>query len=125
MLGKLELEYAGRERSEYEIADTLVKRSVKTIFDEVATLEELRPVVSAFDDGWQVEVSPELRSADYLAGLDEIPRLREVALRIGAGESPAALASAIEFLLEGLHLSNRLNKTTKSGTSVFGKRAAP
>jgi magnesium chelatase subunit I len=125
MLGKLELEYAGRERSEYEIADTLVKRSVKAVFDEVTTLEELRPVVSAFDDGWQVEVSSDLRSGDYLTGLDEIPRLREVALRIGAGESPAALASAIEFLLEGLHLSNRLNKTTKAGAAVYGKRAAP
>ena len=125
MLGKLELEYAGRERSEYEIADTLVKRSVKSVFDEVAMIDELRPVVAAFDEGWQVEVSPDLRSADYLTGLDEIPVLRDVALRIGAGESPAALASAIEFLLEGLHLSNRLNKTTKSGTAVYGRRAAP
>jgi magnesium chelatase subunit I len=103
----------------------LVKRSVKAVFDEVATLDELRPVVSAFDDGWQVEVSSDLRCGDYLTGLDEIPRLREVALRIGAGESPAALASAIEFLLEGLHLSNRLNKTTKTGTAVYGRRAAP
>jgi magnesium chelatase subunit I len=125
MLGKLELEYAGRDRPEQEIADGLMKRAVKSIFDEVATLDELKPVVAAFDEGWQVEVSSSLRSADYLAGLDEIPRLREVALRVGVGESPAAMASAIEFLLEGLHLSNRLNKTTKAGTAVYGKRATP
>jgi magnesium chelatase subunit I len=125
MLGKLELEYAGRERSEYEVAEGLVKRALKSVFDEVATLDELRPVISAFDEGWQVEVSPDLRAADYLTGLDEIPRLREVAHRIGAGESPAALASAIEFLLEGLHLSNRLNKTIKGGTTAYGKRASP
>jgi magnesium chelatase subunit I len=123
MLGKLELEYAGRDRSEQEIAEGLVKRGVKTVFDEVATLDELKPVVSAFDEGWQVEVSAGLRSADYLSGLDEIPRLREAALRIGAGESPAVLAAAIEFLLEGLHLSNRLNKTMKLGTAVYGRHA--
>ena len=123
MLGKLELEYAGRERSETEVADGLMKRAVKVVFDEVATLDELRPVVTAFDEGWQVEVSSELRSSDYLTGLDEIPRLREAALRVGAGESPAALASAIEFLLDGLHLSNRLNKTIKAGTTVYGPRS--
>jgi magnesium chelatase subunit I len=125
MLGKLELEYAGRDKSELEIADELVKRAVRTVFEEVTTLEELKPVISAFDDGWQVEVSPNFKATDYLTGLDEIPRLREVALRLGAGESPAALASAIEFVLEGLHLSNRLNKTTKEVTAVYGPRGAP
>lgn len=122
-LGKLELEYSGRDRAESEIADGLTKRAVKTVFDELTSLDELRPVVSAFDDGWQVEVSSELRSADYLTGLDQIPKLGEVALRIGAGESPAAMASAIEFLLEGLHLSNRLNKSVREGTAVYSPRA--
>ena len=49
---------------------------------------------------------------DYLEGLDEIRGLREAATRLVEGASPERLASAIEFILEGLHLSNRLNKAT-------------
>jgi magnesium chelatase subunit I len=67
-------------------------------------------VVSAFDQGWQVEVSVELPSLEYLDGLDEIEGLRAAAERLSGDDSPARLASAIEFILEGLHLTNRLNK---------------
>ena len=51
-------------------------------------------------------------AGDYLEGLDEIRGLREAATRLAGGDSPERLASAIEFILEGLHLSNRLNKTS-------------
>jgi hypothetical protein len=33
----------------------------------------------------------------------------------GGDESPAAVASAVEFVLEGLHLSKRLNKDQRFG----------
>ena len=41
----------------------------------------------------------------------EIDGLREAAVSLCGGDSPAQLASAVEFLLEGLHLQNRLNKS--------------
>ena len=50
-------------------------------------------------------------SQEVLTGLDEIPGLREAAAALAGGDSPACLASAVEFLLEGLHLSNKLNKS--------------
>ncbi len=43
-------------------------------------------------------------------GLDEIEGLRAVAEKLAGDDSPACMASAIEFILEGLHLANRLNK---------------
>jgi magnesium chelatase subunit I len=47
-----------------------------------------------------------------------VPALRApVQILAGGDESPAAVAAAVEFLLEGLHLSKRLNKDT-SGTSA-------
>jgi magnesium chelatase subunit I len=37
-------------------------------------------------------------------------------------EAPAAIASAVEFVLEGLHLSKRLNKdTTATGATYRGR----
>jgi magnesium chelatase subunit I len=37
-------------------------------------------------------------------------------------ESPAAVASAVEFVLEGLHLSKRLNKDSAGAKSSYRSR---
>ena len=62
-------------------------------------------------------------SSEYLEGLDQIPGLREAAARLAGGDSPARLASAIEFVLEGLHLANRLNKVESDGGARYAARA--
>ena len=80
-------------------------------------LRALQPVV---DEGWQVEVSAEMPAADYLVGLDEIDGLREAAERLAGGHSPGGLAAALEFILEGLHLANRLNKDVSAKGVRFG-----
>jgi len=117
--GKLELEYAGVERTEADVIRELVKRASKSVFDERVPLASLDPVLACFEQGWKVEVSAAMSSREYLAGLDEIAGLREAALRISGGDSPARLASAIEFLLEGLHLSNRLNKQAREQGALY------
>ena len=37
-------------------------------------------------------------------------------------ENPALVASGIEFVLEGLHLSKRLNKESVAGAAVYRGR---
>ncbi len=108
--GKIELEYAGVEHSEEELLAGMTRRAIRAVFDERANLDELASVVKAFDEGWQVEVSADMSAPDYLVGLDEIDGLRAAADRLAGGDSPGRMAAAIEFILEGLHLSNRLNK---------------
>ena len=124
MLGKLEVDTLGAERSDSDIIEVIVKRAVKTVFDERVGLDELSGVVRAFEQGWQVEVSPSLPSVEYLAGLDEIPEMRSTATRIAESDSPPRLAAAIELILEGLHLSNRLNKRRHERGALFGRRSA-
>ena len=41
---------------------------------------------------------------------------------LGVGESPAGAAAAVEFLLEGLHLSKRLNKDAVAGKATYRGR---
>jgi magnesium chelatase subunit I len=118
--GKIELEYAGVERSESELLEGMAKRAVRVVFDEFVQPDELESVAKAFDEGWQVEVSAEMPAADYLVGLDEIDGLREAAERLAGGHSPGGLAAAIEFILEGLHLANRLNKDVSAKGVRFG-----
>jgi magnesium chelatase subunit I len=88
----------------------MTRRATHRVFESFLSLEGLEPVVKSFDQGWQVEVSSTLSSDEYLVGLDEIEGLRGVAQQLAGVDSPARMASAIEFILEGLHLANRLNK---------------
>ena len=119
--GKIELEYAGVERSESELLEGMARRAVHVVFDELVQPDELDSVVKAFDEGWQVEVSAEMPAADYLVGLDEIDGLRAAAERLSGGTSPGRIAAAIELLLEGLHLANRLNKDVSAEGVRFGR----
>lgn len=120
-LGKLEIEYAGRERSEHELFSELVRRATKLVFDAHVSLEAMASVVEAFDQGWRVEVGPDAPAHEYLEGIDQIPGLREGAARLAGGDTPERMASAVELVLEGLHLSNRLNKTVREGRTRFGR----
>ncbi len=119
--GKIELEYAGGERSESDIVHDLLKRSTKVVFDEYCSVEALTPLVEAFDSGWNVEVSSLMPAPEVLAGLDQLPGLRDAAAALAGGDSPPRLASAVEFLLEGLHLSNKLNKSVRDRSARYGR----
>ena len=55
--------------------------------------------------------------------MNDVPALRATVLGLTAGdESAAAVASAVEFLLEGLHLSKRLNKDSAGGRASYRSR---
>ena len=52
-----------------------------------------------------------------------MPALRApVAELTGGDESPAAVAAAVAFVLEGLHLSKRLNKDTSGTRATYRGR---
>jgi magnesium chelatase subunit I len=121
MAGKLELEYAGVERTEEEVIRELVQRAAKVVFDERIPLEGMASVVEAFERGWKVEVSQAMAAREVKAGLDQIPGLEAAAARLAGGSSDAKLASAIEFVLEGLHLSNRLNKRAREQGALYAR----
>ena len=57
----------------------------------------------------------DVASAAYVEALDRLPALRAAVLPLAGTESPAAVASAVELVLEGLHLSRRLNKDAAGG----------
>jgi magnesium chelatase subunit I len=120
-LGKLELEYAGGERSEGDVVRELVRRATKAIFDARCEAAQLEPVVEAFEKGWRVEVSSAMPAPEVLTGLDEIPGLRAAAEKLAGSASPPRLAASVEFLLEGLHLSNQLNKSLREGSARYGR----
>jgi magnesium chelatase subunit I len=119
--GKIEMEYVGEDKKEGELVEKLINRSIVKVFDQYFSLNSLQKVVEYFNSGWGVEVSDQMPSQDYLEGIKEIPGLKEAIKSLGIHESPTLMASATEFVLEGLHLHQKLNKEIEGGRVTYGK----
>ena len=76
----------------------------------------------AFDEGTIVHAGDDVKSTDYVGILKQLPALRTRVMALAGSESPAAVASATEFVLEGLHLSKRLNKDAAGGRATYRGR---
>jgi len=118
--GKIEMEYVGEDKKEDELVEKLINRSILKVFDQHFTLNSLQKVVEYFNSGWGVEVSDQMASQDYLEDIKEIPGLKEAIRSLKIQESPSLMASATEFVLEGLHLHQKLNKEIQGGRVTYG-----
>ena len=108
--GKIELETMGDEAPEERVVDRLLSRALYNVFGRRVDVDALDEAVVAFESGLVVETGESVASREYVRWARETPGLGEAVERLGAGESAASTASAVEFLLEGLHLHRRLNK---------------
>ncbi|MEO1057584.1 MAG: magnesium chelatase [Actinomycetota bacterium] len=121
-MGKIEIETL-EEGREGAIMDNLVKGAVLTVFKEVVAPELTRAVVDSFEEGVVAHTGESISSADLAQLVDEVPALREPVNTLAAGdESPAAIGAAVEFVLEGLHLSKRLNKDAMGAQATYRGR---
>jgi len=118
--GKIELEYLGEDTTESGVVEKLVKRSIKTVFDSYfPSLDFMAELIKSFEGGY-VEVSDDMPSEEYIMGVKEIKGLQQCIDALGIeAQSPAQIASAVEFTLEGLHLSNKLNKENVGGKITY------
>jgi magnesium chelatase subunit I len=108
--GKIELETLGDETREEKVIEKLVQRAVVNVFNRHFSLSELAPLIERFEAGADAEVGESVVSGNHERLVSEIPELRRAVGRLDVGESPAGVASGVEFVLEGLHLNRRLNK---------------
>ena len=113
--GKIELETLGDETREEKVIEKLVQRAVVNVFNRHFSLSELVPLVERFEAGANAEVGELVGSGSHELLVAEIPELRRAVGRLDVGESPAGVASGVEFVLEGLHLNRRLNKERRGG----------
>jgi magnesium chelatase subunit I len=114
-VGKIELESLGDDVAEERIVDRLLARGVANVFARYLDATELEPLVEEFEGGRIFEAGELVASAEYVRLVAETPGLREAVARLGACDDPAHIASAVEMVLEGLHLNRRLNKDRSAG----------
>lgn len=122
--GKIEIESVdeGREGAVFE---QIVKGAVLQVFKQRVPGDKTREILAAFEGGEVANTGQDVSSADLVQWSTSLVGLRELATQLVDGEeSPAALASAVEFILEGLHLAKRLNKDASGGRAVYRSRSA-
>jgi magnesium chelatase subunit I len=119
--GKVEFETVDDGREE-QVLDRIIKTAVLETFRARTRPEKLTDVVNAFEEGIVVHTGEDIASSEYGRLLDQLPALRETLVDLDVPESPAGVASAVEFVLEGLHLSKRLNKDAVGGRASYRGR---
>jgi len=117
--GKIELEYVGEDKKDDDLIERLVNRAVLKVFDRCVKLDDLKRVTAYFEQGWGVEVSDRAPASDYMDALREVPGLREAIDQLGVFETPGLMATASEFIFEGLHLHQKLNKERQGGRFAY------
>jgi magnesium chelatase subunit I len=121
--GKIEIESLDEGR-EGAIFENLVRGAVLTVFKERVAPEQTRDVVGAFEEGVVAHTGEDVPSTDLAGLVESVPALRPPVAALTAGdESPAAVAAAVSFVLEGLHLSKRLNKDMSGTSATYRSRS--
>jgi magnesium chelatase subunit I len=120
--GKVEIESLEEGREE-AILSQVVNAAVLLVFRRRVHLAEPQTVVGAFTEDTVVHAGDDLPSAAYAETLERVPALSAPVLSLtGGSEDPAMVASAAEFILEGLHLTKRLNKEAAGPRATYRGR---
>jgi magnesium chelatase subunit I len=120
--GKVEFEADGEGR-EVELLDHLLRRAVAETWRWRLGGVDLTGIVALVAEGQGIATGDAVRSRDLLAQLGTVPGLSTVLERLGFDGVPsqADAASAVEFVLEGLHLTRRLAKDVLAdGRTMYG-----
>src|SRR5213594_305653 len=118
--GKFELEYEGELRGAEQVARDLIKSAVGNIFTGVFDGIDTRTVVEWFDLGGTLPLSDTSSANDVIAETRAVQGLSELAEHVGIkASSPAPLiASAIDFVLEGLYAQKKISRSDDRGYSA-------
>ena len=116
--GKIELDTVGDVREE-KVVDKLVRQSINYVFRQYFDATDFDQLVAGFEKGLNVQVSATQPSMEYVSQLAQVGGLRSAVEKLKGHGSPTSVASAVEFILEGLHLNKRLNKDEVAGQTRY------
>jgi magnesium chelatase subunit I len=116
--GKVEFDTV-EDGKEEQIIEKLIQSAVVAVFNRYFNVVDLEDVVTRFKAGLATEVSDQMPSASYVQLMKSIDGMSAAVAKLNPGENPAQIASATEFILEGLHLNKRLNKDRVGGKAHY------
>jgi magnesium chelatase subunit I len=116
--GKIELESLG-DATEHKIIDKLMKAAVINVWNRYFLVQEFEDLLRSFESGLRLEISDTMPSMEYAQQAFKINGLKTAVSKLNAQGNPAMIASATEFVLEGLHLNRKLNKDRTAGQTRY------
>jgi magnesium chelatase subunit I len=118
--GKFELEYEGELRGAEQVARDLIRSSIGAVFNGVFDGTDTRSVVEWFDLGGTLPLSDVSPANEVISATKGVQGLRELAKHAGVAvdSSAPALASAIDFVLEGLAAQRKISRNDERGYSA-------
>jgi magnesium chelatase subunit I len=125
--GKIELMLSEDEQAEDKLITSLIGEAVKNVAGDYFELESLAGTIEQFKGGKvNVEVGDDVRADALVQSISTVKGLSSAAASVLKSsdlstEDPAAVASAVEFILEAAYVNNRLSKYAYHG-STFYKR---
>ena len=121
LLGKVEFEM-GEEGREREVLAHLLRLAIAETYRSRLSGLDLTGFTDLFAEGAVVETGELVPGADLLAQVGPVSGLSKVLDRLGHADdaSPGQVAAAVEFVLEGLHLTRRIDKDSVAGRTVYG-----
>jgi magnesium chelatase subunit I len=123
-LGRVEFD-AVEEGREEEILLRAFRGAVLEVFRRRLAGFDFSPLLGRFGDGMAAETTDLMPASEFLAQFGDVPGLGRLLGRVGVEEeSPGVAASALEFALEGLHLSRRLNKDSAGRVGAYRYEAS-
>jgi magnesium chelatase subunit I len=118
--GKLELDLMGsHQMSERQVIEALVAEAVGVVFQEHVDAHGLAEIAEIFGKGVQIEVGDQLPSSHYAQRLQRVPPAWEKAFEVNAASDPAVRASCVEFVLAGLHATDRISRSQQHGRITY------
>ncbi|MBW8058379.1 MAG: magnesium chelatase [candidate division NC10 bacterium] len=116
--GKLELEYEGELRGADTIARGLVREAIGHAFTARMSLADCLPIVEWFNQGGEIQIADSMASEEVLRTLLKVSPLLLAAKQLKLGEQPETLVSGCDFILEGLHALQKINRSEERGYFV-------
>ena len=118
--GKFELEYEGELRGAEQVARDLIRSAVGSVFMGMFEGVDTRTVVEWFDLGGSLPLEDGTSAENVITLTKSLQGIRELAERAGLSKgAPApAVASAIDFVLEGLYAQKKISRTEERGYSA-------
>jgi magnesium chelatase subunit I len=125
--GKLELEYEGELKGGEAVARELVRTSVGKVYHRLMEGVNVAPIVQWFELGGSLKLDASMDSSAVVRQASSIQGLLEKvsALGVTSDAGDAELASAAEFILEGLYALRRISRSEERGFVAEERRREP
>lgn len=116
--GKLELEYEGELKGGQVVAKEIVRRAVGQVFSRKAFNLSANAIVEYFEADNSLKIPDKIKTSELTRLMSKVPSLLDIAQKISEGKDREDIATAAEFVLEGLYARKQIACSEEFGYSA-------